>query len=357
MEEIFSKLDTISSKIRNIENDRKRIAEFLKNLKELNLDKDSRIIESNLSKKVRVDELKKTRFIGVDGGLAKRSYHSLDLIMTRAVGAVFDYRNGKLDQVSYVPSPSPTPKLRVIHDASESDFQYIASFERINTEINNMKKCLDLNPTILLADGSVLPHPADQPNKSTRIYSEYASLIDNYKSLYDKSRGFLFAGVVEDSRSSTFSDYISHKILDKINSDKAKNLSRLLSHTRDTHLLYHILNKGERSFVMRMDHNKSMSHFGRKLFLFYLKTTEYDRPVRIEFYSYGDPVVTADNIASYIYSVSCQNQEYGIPPVIIEADSRAKIKEGELDIIHSHIVDRVGNLPSLYRLRRDRRPF
>ena len=357
MEEIFSKLDDISSKIRSIENDRKRVAEFLKNLKEFDLDKDSKIIENNLSKKVVDEQLKKARFIGVDGGLAKRSYHSLDLIMTRAVGAVFDYRNGKLDKVNYMPSPSPTPNLRVIHDASESDFQYIASFERINTEVNNMKKCLDMNPTILLADGSILPHPADQPKKGTRIYSEYNSLIDNYKSLYSKSKGFLFAGVVEDSRSSTFSDYISKKILDKIDSEKAKNLSKLLKNTRDTNLLYHVLNKGERSFIMRMDHNQDMSHFSRKLFLFYLKTTEYDRPVRIEFYASGDPVVTANNIASYIYSVSSQNQEYGIPPVIIEADNRAKIKEGELDMIHSHIVDRVGNLPSIYRLRRDRRPF
>jgi hypothetical protein len=357
MEELFSKLDEISEKIRNLEDNRKKLAQFLKELKELDFEKDSRILEDRLSVPVREKNLRQARFIGVDGGLAKRPYHSLDLILTRAVGAIFDYQDGKLLSVGYCPSTNVTPKLRMIHDASESDFQYIACFERLNTEIETLKKCLDMNPTLLLADGSLVPHPSDQPKKGSRVYDEYKKLIDNYKSLYRKASGFLLAGVVEDSRSSTFSEYISQKVLGRIKSRKVEELKKVLAHTRDTNLLFHVLNTGERSFIMRMSHNKDLADYGRNLYLFYLKTTEYDRPVRVEFYAPGDPIKMADEIAGLVYSVSCQNQEYGLPPVLIEADSRAKIREGELDVIHSHIVDKVGNLPSLYRLRRDRRPF
>jgi len=357
MEEIFSKLDEISKQIRDLENDRKKLAEFLKKLKELNLERDSRVVEDRLSVKVSKDRLVNVRFIGVDGGLAKRSYHSLDLILTRAVGAIFDYKKDKLDSVSYFPSSSPSPRLRMIHDASESDFQYIACFERINTELDTLKACLEKNPTILLADGSITMHPSDQPQKGSKVYEEYRKVLENYRSLYKKSEGFLLAGVVEDSRSSTFSEYISEKILSMIKSKKVDELKVILSHTRDTNLLFHVLDSGERSFVMRMVCNAELGDYGKNLYLFYLKTTEYDRPVRVEFYAAKDPVKTADVIASLILSVSCQNEEYGLPPVIIEADGRAKISEEELDVIHSRIVDKIGDLPSLYKLRRDRRPF
>ena len=357
MEEIFSKLDEISAKIIKLEQERKRLAQFLKELKGLDFKKDSRILEDRLSVKVETGKLKNARFIGVDGGLSKRTYHSLDMILTRAVGAIFDYKNDSLDLVSYFPSTSPSPNLRIIHDASEADFQYLAAFERINTEINVMKACLDKNPTIMLADGSIKPHPSDQPGKTSKIYGEYKKLLDNYKELYRKAEGFLFAGVVEDSRSSTFSDYISSNILTQIKNRMVDELRRILSHTRDTNILFHVLEKGERSFVMRMSHNEDLGNYGRNLYLFYLKTTEYDRPVRVEFYATVNPVAVADKIASLIFSVSSQNQEYGLPPVLIEADNRARMRDGELDIIHSHIVDKVGDLPSLYKLRRDRRPF
>ncbi|HDI02908.1 MAG TPA: DNA double-strand break repair nuclease NurA, partial [Candidatus Aenigmarchaeota archaeon] len=333
MEEIFSKLDEISQQIKNLEEERKRLAEFLREIKEFELEKDSRAVEDKLSVKVGKVELDNLRFVGVDGGLAKRSYHSLDLILVRAVGVIFDYRKGKLDSVSYFPSVSPTPKLRIVHDASENDFQYIASFERINAEINVLKACLEKNPSILLADGSIAPHPSDQPKKGTAVYEEYKKLLDNYKSLYRSSAGALLAGVVEDSRSSTFSEYISDKILSQIKSKRVEELKRILRKTRDTNLLYHVLNKGERSFVMRMNPNADLGDYGKNLYLFYLKTTEFDRPVRVEFYASGDPIRVADRIAALLFSVSSENQEYGLPPVIIEADGRAKISEGELDII------------------------
>ncbi len=93
MEEIFSKLDDISAKIINLEQDRKKLAQFLKELKGIDFKKDSRILEDRLSVKVETEKLKNARFIGVDGGLSKRTYHSLDMTLTRAVGAIFDYKN------------------------------------------------------------------------------------------------------------------------------------------------------------------------------------------------------------------------------------------------------------------------
>ena len=70
----------------------------------------------------------------------------------------------------------------------------------------------------------------------------------------------------------------------------------------------------------------------------------------------GDPARSADRVASIVYALSAHHDAYGLPPVLIEADARARLDGNELGIIRDGISDRLG--PStLLDLRRHRRPF
>jgi hypothetical protein len=83
---------------------------------------------------------------------------------------------------------------------------------------------------------------------------------------------------------------------------------------------------------------------------FYLKTVEFDRPIRIEFLDKGE------EIASIVYKISSQNKTYGLPNVLIEADQRAKLSEHETDYFINLIASKL-RLQNIFFLRREGRPF
>lgn len=358
MERILSELDSIAEKIDSLEGQRERLGSFLREIKDVEI-KDDEIMESRLSLPVERSDLKDRKVAGVDGGLVKQPYHAVDLVLTKAVAAVFEY-DGDLKNVSYIPDALPVPKLSVFTEPfSSRDFSLTANLERMDTEIEIMLETLKADPDLLILDGSIVPHPSTKPEKDSPVYERFEELMENYEMLFRRA-DCLLAGVSEDSRAKKFAGIVSNKILDKVNNRKVDSLSEILNTTRDTNLLFHILNKGERSFCFTYfdgEVENSMPIDSEKIYSFYLKTTEYDRPVRVDFYTESDPVDTADGIASLLLPLSSHNEEYGIPAPLLEADSRASLKEEELDFIHSTLQDKVGNIPSLYKLRRNKRPF
>lgn len=359
MEEILSELDSIAEQIEGLENKRKKLGNFLNEIKEVEI-KDDEILEDRLSIPVEPGDLEGKKIGGVDGGLVKRAYHAVDLVLTKAVAAIFDY-GGKLD-VSYVPGALPTPKLSVFTEPySRGDFSLAANLERMETEINlvfNLIQKRDLD--LLLLDGSIVPHPSSRPPKDSDLRSRYDSIVEKYGNVFRKSH-CLLGGVSEDSRARRLSKIISRKILKKVDSERKGELKEILEGTKDTNLLFHVLNQGERSFCFTCFDGNNSSPFPEeikeKIYSFYLKTTRYDRPLRVDFFSEEDPVETADRIASLLLPTSSQNEEYGIPVMLIEADYRARLTEEELDFVYSSLQDKVGDVPSLYELRREKRPF
>lgn len=362
IERILSELVDVAENVRALEEQRHKLGLFLREIKGAQIAKDVDILEDRMAIPVAPDPLKKLRVAGVDGGLVKHSYHALDLILTRAVAAVFDYADGRLANVSYFPDPLANPRLSIITDPyTENDFLHTADIERMITEAQVLAGVSKMEPDLVLADGSLVPHPSARPKKGSAVWQRYSELLELYRKSFMGPH--LLAGIVEDSRSTHFSAMIASKILGSIKAPNVKELQDILARTRDTNLLFHVLKPGERSFVFRLGNPETNQIFAdlgdvsNNLYAFYLKTVEYDRPIRVEFYAKGDVLKTADRLAALVLPISSQNQEYGIPAVIIEADSRAKLHEEELATIHAYIVDRVGDLPSLYKLRRESRPF
>lgn len=359
MEYILSQLDKVAEEVKGLEEKRRMLGQFLREITGVEI-RSKEVLEKKISFPVKRSDLKDAKIIGVDGGLVRQAYHAVDLILTRSVGVAFIFKNGKLDKVDYYPNAFPSPQLTVITDShSLQDLMLTASLERQQSEVKMLTEMGDLGGDLVLADGSIVPHPMDRPKNSSPLFRRYERLLELYRGLY--STKMLLAGVNEDSRSKRVTDILSESILAQIKDARVEQLSAILKSTRDSNLLFHVLKEGERSFVFRYSEEsqiiKDLGDVAKNVYSFYMKTTSFDRPIRVDFYSEKDPVNDADKIASLLFPISSHNQEYGFPTVLVEADSKARLREEELDVVHSYIVDKVGSISALYKLRRDSRPF
>ena len=337
----------------------KKISSAAKVLKEKNKVNGRRFLEDSLF--VKVDSLDKESITvgGIDGGLLKKEYHGINIILTRAVCAVFHYQSMKLSGSEYFPSPFPTPQIK-IQDSSfnDSDFMAAASIVRLNSELGLAYDMLGKDIDLLLLDGSVLLHPSVRVERGSRLRQDYDVLLKTVRNMYSESidNHVPLAGVVEDSRSQAFV-----KSCDGIVDAETM---KCLDNVKDTHFLTHCLSVGERTSIFRtidMDAGDEMpadiKGFENNLFSFYIRPSEFDRALRIDFVAGDDSVPVGSWIASAVFSMSRHNSMYGIPPVIIDADQRAKLPGDELLFVEREIRKRVGNLSSFSELRRNSRPI
>jgi hypothetical protein len=277
MHELLGQLAGIADKIRKIEGSRQKLGAFLREIKD-DVDLTSEdVLEPKLVYAVTPSPLTKARIIGIDGGLSQHAYHGIDVILTRAIGAVFDYADGKLAGVDYWPSAIATPMLVIISDPyDEEEWAASSSLERqrgeIDTALNAFNK---FGPDLILLDGSVVPHGSDRPSKGSGVTGRYDNVINSFKALYAASEGRM-AGCIEDSRGRRFCEIIADRILSKIKNQKAPELQKILGGTRDTNLLYHVLGLGERTCVFKFS---KPGHpilddlgVGDMIFCFYMKT-------------------------------------------------------------------------------------
>ncbi|MEM7819142.1 MAG: hypothetical protein QW403_03320, partial [Candidatus Aenigmatarchaeota archaeon] len=137
----------------------------------------------------------------------------------------------------------------------------------------------------------------------------------------------------------------------------------LLENSKDSNLLTYALKLNERTCVFNYSPEpekhpilKEFGEFSNSIFSFYLKTAEFDRPIRVDFLGEKDCVKTANFISSVLLALS-GHANYGMPSVLIEADQRAKLTEKDLELFYYDLLTKVGNLASLFSLRREQRPF
>ena len=353
MDEFLPEIQKIAERISETEGKRKKLAEFLRGANN----------EIKLIEKLNFHTLDDVKVVGIDGGLSKKSLHGFDFMIVRAAGALFHYKKGKFHKVDYFPSKLPKPKPYIMEALSELDWAQSSGIERQDTEIRTAIECLEkFQPDVLLLDGSIVPHYSDRPSKTSPVYERYTEMLESYKTLYTKISGTntILAGVIEDSRGKMFCNIIKNDILTKIDHSVIPELIGILDKTRDTNLLYWILNRGERSRIFRYSQNpedhpflKEMPGFAERIHSFYLKTADNDRPVRVD-------VLGKEHIgklASILLAISGQHSGYGLPVPLIEADNIVKLSDNEMDFLYSQIMGYVGNLPGVMKLRREQRPF
>jgi hypothetical protein len=368
MKELLDLTEEFSRRIAEIESNRKKLGDFLRDVNSSgNLKVGGEILEEKIISQVPFAKMEDMKVAGVDGGLVKHVLHGIDIMLLRAVGVVFFYKNGMLKRVEYHPDAIPSPSPRVFFDPfTDLEFEVNSNYERQLMEVTNAAEVIEkFQPDIIFLNGSVVPHYSDRPAESSLLFPTYRRLIDAYVSLFEKAKekNTILAGAIEDSRGTRFCEVVGKTLLEKIPKELAE-INILLNRTKDTNLLAYALNYSERSFVFRYspnpDQHPILKEFGgdtaRSVYCFYIKTAEFDRPIRVDFIGGEDFVSRAVFISSVLMSLS-GHSGYGMPSILIEADQRAKLSDNDLEMFYNDLLSKAGNLPGLFLLRREQRPF
>nr|MDO8098327.1 DNA double-strand break repair nuclease NurA [Candidatus Njordarchaeota archaeon] len=376
-------VDSIATEIKKLEEDRAKLAENLRKVKGgpslsvLSPQITNDILEDRLSFEVKPTNLAGLRVAGIDGGIVARSYQGIDLMLTRTVAAIFTYGPSGNLEVSYYPEETPLPNMiSNLQPSPVSDFELRTSIERITCEL---QLAIDLqNYTkvdLIVLDGSIVPQLSDKPPFYSTLTSKYERVVALFEELYKSciDSGTLLAGVIKDSRSIRYMQIIGRLIPHLIEKLPAlKNLlefdyRKVVQQTRDADFLQRILDQRERTFVFRYAEppfdSSIFNDFRNETWadlvkVFYLRSVEYDRPIRVEYLATeSNKLLTAKKIASVVLPLSHHHAEYGIPSVLLEADARAHLLDGDIEIIYERLVEKAGSPLALAKMRRERRPF
>lgn len=178
----------ITERIRDQEQKRRTIAKVLRkhwqriNLSELEEERGSEIAENKLSIKVEKTPISDSGVMGVDGGVLSRRLHGLDLVLVRAVAAIFNYKDGKLSNAEYYPSEMPTPRLISIDEPLDSrELDLLIGMQRQLTELQLTIEALKAYEVdAVLLDGSVVPQYVDRFPHTPKVLKFYQKLIKTF---------------------------------------------------------------------------------------------------------------------------------------------------------------------------------
>lgn len=366
MMNITKVIDEAVSSIHGYEEGKRQLAGRLQPIKEKDFSslKSADILEERLFFPIAERELNE-RIAGVDSGFIGKRLASIDVVLIRAVGVVFDYKKGKVKKSSYYPSFFQFPTPLLTNNALEKD-EYLCSksLMRLREEVQTAKSIIEkYKPNYCFLDGSIVPQYQDKPRKESRVNPLYHNILNEFQLLYktaEKNKCSLVA-CVEDSRGSRFRGILQESILPNEKLLEPEKLENLF----DSSLLDYLLNLKERTAVFTyskniekhpilMDYDKSWSN---RIYGFYIKPSLYDRPLRIEFVYKGENLTDYCNeIASITLALSSLHREYAYPSILIEADMHAGLKRQEIDVVFNKIMDKLGKNIKL-KMRRDNRPF
>ncbi len=367
MKDFIEITENLAKVVGEMENQRKNVGNFLRDtnsLTELELTDD--ILENKLIVQVPESNQENLKAAGVDGGLLKKSFHGIDLMLLKAVGVISSYNWDKLTNTEYYPSAIPSPEPRTIMDPfSDLEFEINSNIEQQIKEVITATEVVDkFEPDILFLHGSVIPHYTFVPEKGSLLGENYRRMVLAYTDLFEavKLRKTVLAGVIENSRGTRFCEVLNSILLTHFSASMPPDMKIVLTRTKDSNLLSYVLQKGERSLVFPYSSKTSQHPILRefevkdKIFTFYLKTVEFARPMRVDFL--GDKgVIDKANFISSILLKMVGHSNYGIPSVLIEAGQRAKLEETELDMFYQDIINKTGNISSLFEQRENQRPF
>lgn len=366
MKNLDSNFNEIVQKISKFENVKIIIGKKLRQINnDFKIGPNEEIIDKKIINKIILKNNDNVNAVGIDGGIIKSSYHGLDLILTRAVAVNFIYKNNKIKNVNYFPSPSPIPDPQVILDSlSEIELSschnFIRQIKEVETAIESIKK---FSPDIVLLDGSVIPHYVTKPDNPF-LKEYYKKLVDKYKELFEivEKQKSILAGIIEDSRGNRFCDILIRRVITILQEEFSKDMILVLERTKDSNLLYYILDRGERTCIFNYSQSPDVHPLIREFkisndfYSFYLKTVDFDRPVRIDFIASEEVGEIANKISNFLMKTS-GHSGYGLPAILIEADQRAKLNQKELELFYFDLIKKIGNISSLFKLRRENRPF
>jgi len=376
-------LSQLVEEIERIETTKNQFGKVMERIKDtINLAKfpaiASSIIDSDFTKKIEPTSLSGLKIAGIDGGLVRRRFRSMDLLLTRGIAVIFQFGPEEGPNVEFYPDPFPEPQIRpMMLTLSGAELDQLSSLERVATELRVTLAVLEeFHTDIILVDGSLFYHPRDRPQTGSVVFEKFQEVIALYKQLYNKARkkGTTLVGIVKDSKSSRVTNLLGDILPHIIRKPAIFELMQgvdyrwLLKISRDCDILDTYLEEGERSFIFRYSSelqlnsnplSEDISNWASSIWVTYLKTARDDLPLRIEILTDGtsEDVRKVDRALAAILPLSWQHPEYGIPAPILEADTRAKISLNETQLIVDRLMALSGLTYTSLEKRRSRNPF
>ncbi|MFW9925158.1 MAG: DNA double-strand break repair nuclease NurA [Candidatus Thorarchaeota archaeon] len=336
-------------------------------------------VESQFITKIQPAKLAGLSIAGVDGGLMRKRFRSMDLLLTRGVAVIFQFTGDEGPRVEFFPDPFPEPNAKLIMlSMSSPELDQLSSLERIATELRVTISALDeFHADIVLLDGSLFYHPRDRPQTGSVAEEKFQEVVALYRQLYNKvaKKKTTLVGIVKDSRStrivSTLGDILPHILRNPAIYEKMQGVDYrwLLKISRDGDLLDTFLEEGERTFAFRysgeLPQNSNLIHndlltWASSIWVTYLKTAQNDIPLRVEVMVKSDGaegIQQLNRTLSAILPLSYQHPEFGLPTPILEADARARITNNEVRLIVDRLMALSGLTYSTLEKRRSRNPF
>ena len=310
-------------------------------------------LESQLHYPVKLEQVNGS-VAAVDAGIAGEELHGFDFLVQRTVGVVFEYSGSRVKSHKYFPSALPPLDYDVRSGLDSHDVMWHKSLFRLKGELGCSQRIIEQHsPSYLLLDGSIAPLLSDKPPEDSEMRPLYDEVVAAYRSLYETAwkSGCCLLGVIKDSRSKRFIEIVGRY---------AQN-EEGFAHTTDTNFLYFLLEAGERTCAFTYSSKptshqvlKDLGQWSEKILSFYIKPVKDDRPLRVEFLS-GQK--TFAEVASFAHSLSCSHKAYAYPAILIEADLRAALMPEDFERAYGALFSKLGRSSSLFRLRRNDRPF
>ena len=298
---------------------------------------------------------------GADSGFVSKRLSFLDLVLIRVAGVIFTYDTAVLKKAEYYPMAVTLPEPVLLKNALEKDEeQQSISLERLRKEVGASIEMINkYQPNYFFIDGSIVPQYQDKPRSDSKISNDYHTIVTLFEKLYNiaQKNNCTLISTIEDLRGVRFKQ-LMEEYLDKnpiIKKDDLKN-------STDSSLLDYFLLKGERTFCFPYTQNIDShailrdidSKWSKNILVFYIKASDFDRPLRVEFIASENRKESADKIASIVFALSSLHKEYSYPSVLIEADLRARLNEEDISVVYDKLVDKIG--PKI-KMRRNSRPF
>jgi hypothetical protein len=375
-------LAMLVEEIEKIESTRKKFGAVLSDIKgSIDIAKfpavATNVAETTFTKRIDATDLSGLRIAGIDGGLVRKRFRSMDLILTRGIAVVFSFESKEGPIVDFFPKAFPEPSIRpVMLTLPSQELDQLASLERVAAELRVTIAILEeFDTDVILVDGSLFYHPRDRPQNGSAVYEKFQEVTALYRQLYTKAtkKKTILVGIVKDSRStrivSVLGDILPHILRAPSAFEKMQGIDYrwLLRISRDCDLLDTFLEEGERTFAFRyaaelVQNSNSLSDdlsvWASSIWVTYLKTATDDLPVRIEVLAgKEEPIKQIDKALSVVLPLSWQHPEYGIPTPILEADARAKISLNETQLVIDRLMALSGLTYATLEKRRSRNPF
>jgi len=319
--------------------------------------------EEKLIEPITIEENFSLKAAGVDSGFVSKQLNFANITIIKESGVFFDYQDGELKDYKYFPNMYNLPKPYLSSSSLElEEIMWNTSISRLEKELEVSSLILgQTKPNIHLFDGSLVPQYINKPTKDCPQKKKYEHLISRFLSVYKetKEKNIFLVGCIEDCRANRFFSILKTEIF---------NDQEIDFELFDAFVVFSLLEKNQRTGVFKYSKDPKshpiLADFPEEirdnLYCCYLKLSDNDYPLRIEFVYYKDFGLSlkeyTDKIVTMISNISAFNPKYTYPSVLIEADIRSRLTLQEIDLITNKILEKTRSYG--FRLpRRESRVF